>query len=231
MDKTSESDRVTLTRVESPSSVPSSRQATQGRDRLVFPFLLLLCLLLSSASSERENGISPAFLVLLQDTIPDKPHGTPPPLSDPAEVPQTLLPNLDLSETLQFTQTVLDASGSIFFTGVGKSGFVVRKISQTLVSLSVPSAFLSPVDALHGDIGILSKNDVLVLFSKSGNTEKLLKLVPCVKAKGVFLISITSVKGNLLENVCHLNVHLPLEREFCPFNLAPVTSTAIQMVF
>ncbi|KAF5197403.1 Arabinose 5-phosphate isomerase kdsd [Thalictrum thalictroides] len=139
--------------------------------------------------------------------------------------------NLDLSQTLTFTQTLLNAKGTIFFTGIGKSGFVAQKISQTLVSLGIRSGFLSPVDALHGDIGILSRSDLLVLFSKSGNTEELLKLVPCAKAKGVFLISVTSIEGNLLEGVCDLNVHLPLERELCPYNLAPVTSTAIQMVF
>ncbi|PIA36398.1 hypothetical protein AQUCO_03400349v1 [Aquilegia coerulea] len=139
--------------------------------------------------------------------------------------------NLDLSQTLTFTQTLLNAKGTIYFTGIGKSGFVAQKISQTLVSLGIRSGFLSPVDALHGDIGILSRSDLLVLFSKSGNTEELLKLVPCAKAKGVFLISVTSIEGNLLEGVCDLNVHLPLERELCPYNLAPVTSTAIQMVF
>ncbi|XP_042486912.1 probable arabinose 5-phosphate isomerase [Macadamia integrifolia] len=139
--------------------------------------------------------------------------------------------NLDVSQTLSFTQTLLNAKGTIFFTGVGKSGFVAQKISQTLVSLGIRSAFLSPLDALHGDIGILSNLDLLVLFSKSGNTDELLKLVPCVKAKGAFLISITSSEGNLLASVCDLNVHLPLERELCPFDLAPVTSTAIQMVF
>eukprot|EP00262_Sarcandra_glabra_P001322 TRINITY_DN11370_c0_g2_i1.p1 TRINITY_DN11370_c0_g2~~TRINITY_DN11370_c0_g2_i1.p1 ORF type:complete len:347 (-),score=55.80 TRINITY_DN11370_c0_g2_i1:155-1195(-) len=139
--------------------------------------------------------------------------------------------NLDLSQTLAFTQTLLNSKGTIFFTGVGKSGFVARKISQTLVSLGIRSLFLSPMDALHGDIGILSQPDLLVMFSKSGNTEELLKLVPCAKAKGVFLISVTSSKGSLLSNACDLNVHLPLERELCPFDLAPVTSTAIQMVF
>ncbi|XP_010246798.1 PREDICTED: probable arabinose 5-phosphate isomerase [Nelumbo nucifera] len=139
--------------------------------------------------------------------------------------------NLDLSQALSFTQTLLNTKGTIFFTGVGKSGFVAQKISQTLVSLGIRSGFLSPVDALHGDIGILSKSDLLVFFSKSGNTEELLRLVPCAKAKGAFLISVTSSKGNLLTNVCDLNVHLPLERELCPFDLAPVTSTAIQMVF
>ncbi|XP_010262341.1 PREDICTED: probable arabinose 5-phosphate isomerase [Nelumbo nucifera] len=139
--------------------------------------------------------------------------------------------NLDLSQTLTFTQTLLNAKGTIFFTGVGKSGFVAQKISQTLVSLGIKSGFLSPVDALHGDIGILSQYDLLIFFSKSGNTEELLRLVPCAKAKGAFLISVTSLEGNLLTSVCDMNVHLPLERELCPFDLAPVTSTAIQMVF
>ncbi|CAN6545336.1 unnamed protein product [Malus baccata var. baccata] len=142
--------------------------------------------------------------------------------------------HLDLPQTLAFTRTLLlqsSAGATIFFSGVGKSGFVAHKISQTLVSLGIRSGFLSPLDALHGDIGALSKTDVLVLFSKSGTTEELLRLVPCAKAKGAFLISVTSVDGNALASVCDMNVHLPVERELCPFDLAPVTSTAIQMVF
>ncbi|KAG9146389.1 hypothetical protein Leryth_020122 [Lithospermum erythrorhizon] len=139
--------------------------------------------------------------------------------------------NLDLQQTLSFTQTLLNCKGTIFFTGVGKSGFVAQKISQTLVSLGIKSGFLSPTDALHGDIGILGNQDLLVMFSKSGNSEELLRLVPCARAKGAFLISITSVENNGLMGLCDLNVHLPLERELCPFDLAPVTSTAIQMVF
>nr|GMD30714.1 probable arabinose 5-phosphate isomerase [Ipomoea batatas] len=139
--------------------------------------------------------------------------------------------NLDLSQTLTFAHTLLNAQGTIFFTGVGKSGFVAQKISQTLVSLGIKSAFLSPLDALHGDIGILAPRDLLVMFSKSGNTDELMRLVPCAKAKGVFLICVTSVSPNSLMAVCDLKVHLPLERELCPFDLAPVTSTAIQMVF
>ncbi|KAG5250460.1 hypothetical protein OIU85_021669 [Salix viminalis] len=139
--------------------------------------------------------------------------------------------NLDLSQTLTFTQTLLRCNGAIFFSGVGKSGFVANKISQTLISLGIRASFLSPLDALHGDIGALSASDILVLFSKSGNTEELLRLVPCAKAKGAYLVSVTSVEGNALTAVCDMNVHLPLERELCPFDLAPVTSTAIQMVF
>lgn len=139
--------------------------------------------------------------------------------------------NLDLSQTLKFTQTLVNSNGTIFFTGVGKSGFVAQKISQTLVSLGIRAGFLSPVDALHGDIGILTKNDVLVFFSKSGNSEELIRLAPCAKAKGAYLVGVTSCEMNNLMQFCDLNVHLPLERELCPFDLAPVTSTAIQMVF
>ncbi|KAF5741842.1 sugar isomerase domain-containing family protein [Tripterygium wilfordii] len=139
--------------------------------------------------------------------------------------------NLDRTQTLSFTRTLLNTRGTIFFTGVGKSGFVANKISQTLVSLGIRASFLSPVDALHGDIGIVSNRDVVVLFSKSGSTEELLRLVPCARAKGAYLIAVTSVEGSALAAVCDMNVHLPLERELCPFDLAPVTSTAIQMVF
>nr|XP_043607400.1 probable arabinose 5-phosphate isomerase [Erigeron canadensis] len=138
---------------------------------------------------------------------------------------------LDHNQTQKFAQTLLNTKGTIFITGIGKSGFVSKNISQTLVSLGIKSQFLSPVDALHGDIGILTENDILIMFSKSGNTEELVKLVPCVKAKGAYLISITSVEGNVLMGMCDMNVHLPLERELCPFDLAPTTSTAIQMVF
>lgn len=139
--------------------------------------------------------------------------------------------NVDHSQTLAFTRTLLHSAGTIFFSGVGKSGFVAHKISQTLVSLGIQSAFLSPVDALHGDIGILTNRDLLVLFSKSGTTDELIRLLPCARSKGTYLISVTSVEGNSLAGMCDMNVHLPLERELCPFDLAPVTSTAIQMVF
>ncbi|KAG5532968.1 hypothetical protein RHGRI_027272 [Rhododendron griersonianum] len=139
--------------------------------------------------------------------------------------------HLSLPQTLLFTQTLLNSTGTIFFSGVGKSGFVAHKISQTLASLSIRSSFLNPVDALHGDIGALSDNDILVMFSKSGNSEELLRLAPCARAKGAYLISVTSSEANGLVGLCDLNVYLPLERELCPFDLAPVTSTAIQMVF
>nr|XP_010926570.2 probable arabinose 5-phosphate isomerase [Elaeis guineensis] len=140
--------------------------------------------------------------------------------------------HLDLSQAAAFAQALLDAPGAVFFSGVGKSGIVAHKLSQTLASLGFArSAFLAPVDALHGDIGALFAGDLLVLLSKSGSSEELLGLVPCARAKGACLIAVTSVEGNPLAALCDMNVHLPLQRELCPFNLAPVTSTTIQMVF
>ncbi|KAK8919022.1 putative arabinose 5-phosphate isomerase [Platanthera zijinensis] len=140
--------------------------------------------------------------------------------------------NLDLGQAQTFAQALVNAPSAIFFSGVDKSGFVANKLSQTLASLGfIRSAYLPPVDALHGDIGAIFPADILVLISKSGSSDELLNLVPCVGAKGAYLISSTSVDRNPLAAICDMNVHLPLEREICPFGLAPVTSTSIQMVF
>jgi arabinose-5-phosphate isomerase len=139
--------------------------------------------------------------------------------------------NVEYAQVQAFTQVLMDAKGVIFFTGVGKSGFVAQKITQTFVSTGTKAIFLSPTDALHGDIGIVGPNDVLVLFSKSGTTEELLRLVPCARAKGAYLVAVTSLRNSQLSNVCDMHMYLPLDRELCPFDLAPVTSTAIQMLF
>jgi len=102
---------------------------------------------------------------------------------------------------------------------------------MTLVSTGTKSIFLNPTDALHGDIGVLGQDDILVLFSKSGSTEELLTLIPYAKAKGAKLVGVSSSKSSKIANMCDEHIYLPLERELCPFNLAPVTSTAIQMIF
>eukprot|EP00898_Chlorokybus_atmophyticus_P002660 jgi/Chlat1/3395/Chrsp23S03812 len=131
----------------------------------------------------------------------------------------------------KFAELLHQCQGTVFFTGVGKSGFIAQKISQTLVSTGTRAVFLSPVDALHGDIGIVSAADVVVMFSKSGSTDELLRLIPACKAKGAFIVGITSCPGSRLDRSSNFHVHLPLDRELCPYDLAPVTSTAIQMLF
>ncbi|GAQ83507.1 sugar isomerase [Klebsormidium nitens] len=139
--------------------------------------------------------------------------------------------SLDMDQVHTFTQLCLSCQGVLIFTGVGKSGFIAQKVSQTLVSTGTKALFLSPTDALHGDIGIIGPKDILVLFSKSGATEELTKLAPYAKAKGAYLVAVTSCQDSKLGRICNMHVHLPLERELCPFNLAPVTSTTIQMLF
>jgi len=139
--------------------------------------------------------------------------------------------SIDYGPVSEFCRIILDTKGVTFFTGVGKSGFIAQKISMTLVSTGTKSVYLNPTDALHGDIGIVGKEDVIVMFSKSGATEELLKLTPYARAKGAKILGVSSVPGSKLAQVSDLHVTLPLERELCPFDLAPVTSTAIQMLF
>ncbi len=91
--------------------------------------------------------------------------------------------------------------------------------------------FLDPTDALHGDIGLLGPEDILVLFSKSGATEELTNLIPYARAKGSKIFGISSNKQSKLSKLCEQHLFLPLERELCPFDLAPVTSTALQVIF
>ncbi|KDD75222.1 hypothetical protein H632_c799p0, partial [Helicosporidium sp. ATCC 50920] len=131
----------------------------------------------------------------------------------------------------KFCKMCAACRGTIVITGVGKSGFIAQKICMTMVSTGTRAQFLSPTDALHGDIGMLSPGDLLVMFSKSGATEELLRLVPFARAKGAVLVSVTNLPRSALEAACDFGVRLPLERELCPFDLAPVTSTALQMLF
>lgn len=172
-------------------------------------------------SITKDNGINSAFGIFQMQKL----------FEEQKKLLDYFFSNVEYAQLQAFTQVLMDAEGVIFFTGVGKSGFIAQKIAQTFVSTGTKAVFLSPTDALHGDIGIVGPNDVLVLFSKSGTTEELLRLVPCARAKGAYLVAVTSLKNSQLSNVCDMHVYLPLERELCPFDLAPVTSAAIQMLF
>jgi arabinose-5-phosphate isomerase len=126
---------------------------------------------------------------------------------------------------------LLDCKGSVVFSGVGKSGHIAEKISATFLSTGTHSFFLPPLNALHGDIGRLSPEDVCLLFSKSGESVELLNLVPHIKRKGAFPIAVVSVPGSSLSKLCELSVFLPVKKELCPYNLAPTTSTTAQLIF
>ncbi|MEM1282502.1 MAG: KpsF/GutQ family sugar-phosphate isomerase [Chlamydiota bacterium] len=121
--------------------------------------------------------------------------------------------------------------GMIILTGVGKSGLVAKKIAATMTSTNTRAIYLSPINALHGDLGIVTDRDVFVFLSKSGESEELLSLVPSLRNKGVKLIAVVSNKESRLAKASDRVVYLPLEKELCPFNMAPTTSTTIQMIF
>ncbi len=139
--------------------------------------------------------------------------------------------HVDLAAAEDLLSMFESCRGMIFFTGVGKSGFIAQKIATTMTSVNVKSLFLSPVDALHGDIGILSKDDIFVLLSRSGESDELLQLVPFLRNKGVRLAALVCEKNSRLGNACDFEMFLPIQQEICPFGLMPTTSSAVQMIF
>ena len=122
-------------------------------------------------------------------------------------------------------------SGTVVFSGIGKSALVAKKISATFNSYSIKSAFLCPVGAMHGDMGFINDKDVLLVFSKSGESDEILQMMPFLKKKGVFLISVVCKENSRLKSFIDLEVLLPSPLELCPFDLAPTNSTVFQMLF
>ncbi|NGX61750.1 MAG: Arabinose 5-phosphate isomerase KdsD [Chlamydiae bacterium] len=138
---------------------------------------------------------------------------------------------LNFEECEQFVDRVVQCKGIVFLTGVGKSGFIGQKIAATLLSTGTKAAFLSPIDALHGDLGMVSSAALLLILSKSGETDELLELLPFVRSKGAGVLSITSNPASRLARSTDLHVTLPCVSELCPFDLAPTTSTEVQLLF
>ena len=120
--------------------------------------------------------------------------------------------------------------GKLVITGVGKSGYIGKKMAATLSSVGNPSVFMHPVEARHGDLGLLQKDDLLIAISYSGETEELLAVLPPAKRLGVPLIAIAASKESTLGKMSDFTFEMPVPREACPFNLAPTTSTTALLV-
>lgn len=138
---------------------------------------------------------------------------------------------LDLEAVDQFFQACLNCRGSLIFTGVGKSGIIAEKIAMTLVSTGTRAHFLSPINFLHGDIAMISSEDAVVMLSKSGEAEELLTLLPFFKRREAKILSMVSNPTSRLAKISDVSVFLPVEKELCPFDLAPTTSSAVQLLF
>ena len=117
----------------------------------------------------------------------------------------------------------------LVLTGVGKSGIVARKIAATFSSIGLTAVFLNPVDALHGDLGIVAADDVALLLSNSGETEELLAILPHLRRRGTALIALVGRLESSLANGCDVVLDSSVDREVCPLNLAPTASTAVAM--
>lgn len=120
---------------------------------------------------------------------------------------------------------VLDRQGRIVVTGVGKSLHIAEKISATLASTGAPSMVLNPTQAMHGDLGILADQDALLALSFSGESDELLALVPVVKRRGIPIVALTGGAESSLARFSDVVIPVLVEREACPFNMAPTTST------
>ena len=120
--------------------------------------------------------------------------------------------------------------GRVIITGIGKSAIIGMKISATLNSTGTPSIFLHGSDALHGDIGVATKNDVMICLSKSGSNTETVDLVKQIKKMGIKLIGITSDQNSFLAKNADYSIVNKIEREACPNNLAPTTSTSMQLL-
>lgn len=125
---------------------------------------------------------------------------------------------------------ILDSKGRVIITGIGKSANIAQKIVATLNSTGTPSIFMHAADAIHGDLGIIQQDDVIICISKSGNTPEIKVLVPLIKTRGNKLIGMVSSVDSFLGNQADYVLKSTVDKEACPNNLAPTNSTTAQLV-
>ena len=127
-------------------------------------------------------------------------------------------------------EVLSNVSGKVITIGLGKSGYIAMKMSGTLSSTGTPSIFIHAAEALHGDMGAIKNNDVIIIYSKSGETNEIIKLLPLLKILKCPIISITGDCTSSLAKYSDISIDASVTREACPNNLAPTTSTTAQLV-
>lgn len=126
-------------------------------------------------------------------------------------------------------QWMADCKGRVILTGMGKPGFIARKIAATMASTGTPTFFLHPAEAVHGDLGMVTSKDLVIAISQSGESEEIVRLLPLFKKKGVKLVALTSVPKSALGKNADIVLDLGVRREACPLNLAPSASTTASL--
>lgn len=125
---------------------------------------------------------------------------------------------------------MLNCRGRVIVTGMGKSGHIGNKIAATLASTGTPSFFVHPGEASHGDLGMFTREDVVLALSNSGETAEVVTILPLIKRMQAPLISITAKPESTLSQAADVSLHIPVDREACPLGLAPTSSTTAQLV-
>ena len=128
----------------------------------------------------------------------------------------------------RFTQAVeliLNCRGRVVVSGIGKSGHIARKIASTLASTGTPAFFVHPAEASHGDLGMVTREDMMIALSNSGESEELLAIIPLLKRQGAKLIALTGNAQSTLARESDVHIYAGAEKEACPLNLAPTAST------
>ena len=139
------------------------------------------------------------------------------------------LSNLLTSDFEKAVEKIADSKGRLVVTGMGKSGHIGAKISATLASTGTPGFFLHPAEAIHGDLGMLTSDDILLIISYSGETEEIIKLIPYIKKRDITLIAMTGRADATLVRESDLFLNIAVEREACSFQLAPTSSTTAML--
>ena len=123
----------------------------------------------------------------------------------------------------------LAARGKVVVLGVGKSGIIARKIASTLSSTGTPSVYIHPVESLHGDMGLIAREDIILALSYSGETEETTKILPLLAKEGLKIISLTNNPGSRLARCSDVVLRLNIRHEACPYNIVPTSSTAAML--
>ncbi len=127
-------------------------------------------------------------------------------------------------------ELILACTGRVVVTGMGKSGHIANKLAATFSSTGTPAFFMHPGEASHGDLGMITKQDVVIAISHSGHTQELIILLPIIKRLGVPLITLTGHPDSLLATSARVNLDISIDKEACPLGLAPTTSTTVSLV-
>ena len=141
-----------------------------------------------------------------------------------------VLPSFIQNDFIKAIEIILASEGRVVLTGIGKSAIIAQKISATMNSTGQPALFMHAADAIHGDLGMIQKNDVIIAISKSGNTPEIKALAPLLKQFGNTLVAIVGNMNSELAKMADLVIDTTVDKEACPNNLAPTTSTTAQLI-